>query len=184
MRASRLLLALVALALTAVLALPAAALAAPPDKFVVEEVDDEFVDEFLTEACGFEVLHTVEGTIKITLDEEGNPTLQRFRLKETLIGPTGTTLSTVNVGIDKTLSVVEDEAGNTVVTLMATGVLGYHFQIPGEGVVAGNAGREIRQITFDAEGNFVDFAVIDDAGLSRNIEDEEAIAAICDYLAG
>jgi hypothetical protein len=168
------------LGLAAVLAAPGAVRAAPPE---VVAVDDAFVDEFLTEACGFEVLHTVEGTITTTLAEDGSPALQRFRLTETLVGPTGATLRTVNVGIDKTLSVVQDAAGNTVVTLMATGVLGYHFQVPGEGVVAGNAGREIRRITFDAEGNFVDFAVVEDAGLSRDI-DEAAVAAICASLAG
>lgn len=182
MRALRSLLLLV-VSLIGLLAPSTAAFATPSDKFVVEDVDDEFVDTFLTEEYGFTVTHSVAGTVKITFDEEGNPTLQRFRLKHTLTSPTGATLTSVDVGIDKTLSVVQDAEGNTIVTVMASGVLGYHFQIPGQGVVAANAGREIRQITLDAAGNFVDFQVLEDAGLSRDFN-EEAVTAICTYLAG
>ena len=48
------------------------------DKFDVEEVDEDFVDEFLTEECGFEVRHTIVGTIKSSISRDGLA-LFRFR---------------------------------------------------------------------------------------------------------
>lgn len=150
------------------------------DKFDVEEIDDEFVDEFLTDECGFEVLHTVVGTIKSSVDKNGL-FLFRYRLKHELIGPGGT-LGFPDVGIDRDLAVVE-EGDNTVVTLQATGVLALRIVIPGQGVVAANTGREIRLITFDTEtGEFISFEVIVDSGLDKPLEGA-ALAAVCEALA-
>ena len=150
------------------------------DKFDVEEVDDKFVDEFLTEECGFEVLHTIAGTVKSSVDKDGL-FLFRFRLKHELIGPGGT-LSFPDVGIDRDLAVVE-EGDNTVVTLQATGVLALRIVIPGKGAVAANTGREIRRITFNTEtGDLVDFEVLVDSGLDKPLEGA-ALAAVCEALA-
>jgi hypothetical protein len=172
----RRLVVLTALALLT-LTLPGPALAAKP---VVEQVDDAFVDEFLTEECGFEVTHTVVGTVRVSEDGDG-AFLARFSLKHTLIGPGGT-LTFPDVGIDKLLAVEED--GETVVeTVMATGILGIRIVVPGEGVVAANTGREIRVFTFDAEtGEFVSFDLAVDSGLDRP-GDEDALAAVCGALA-
>ncbi len=123
------------------LTLPGPALAAKPE---VIDVDDAFVDGFLTEACGFEVTHTVDGTIRVSESKDGL-FLARFSLKHTLIGPGGT-LSFPDVGIDKLLT-VEDDGVTRVETVMATGVLGLRIVIPGQGVVAANTGREIRVFT-------------------------------------
>jgi hypothetical protein len=150
------------------------------DKFDVEEVDDEFVDEFLTDECGFKVRHTVVGTIKSSVDKDGLA-LFRFRLRHELIGPSGT-LSFPDVGIDRDLAVVE-EGENTVVTLQATGVLALRIVIPGQGVVAANTGREIRLITFNTEtGELVNFEVLVDSGLDRPL-DGAALEAVCEALA-
>ena len=150
------------------------------DKFDVEVVDAEFVDEFLTDECGFEVLHTVVGTVKSSVDKKGL-LLFRFRLTHELIGPGGT-LSFPDVGIDKELAVVE-EGDNTVVTVQATGVLSLRIVIPGQGVVAANTGREIRRTTFNTEtGEFVDFEVLVDSGLDKPLEGA-ALAAVCEALA-
>jgi len=159
------------------LALPGPALAAKPEAIAVDEA---FVDEFLTEACGFEVTHTVVGTVRVSESEDGL-FLARISLKHTLIGPGGT-LSFPDVGIDKLLTVEEDGV-TRVETVMATGVLGFRIVVPGEGVVAANTGREIRVFTFDAEtGEFRSFDLAVDAGLDLP-PDEDALAAVCGALA-
>jgi hypothetical protein len=150
------------------------------DKFDVEEVDAVFVDEFLTEECGFEVTHTVTGTVKSSVGRNGL-SLSRFRLRHELIGPGGT-LSFPDVGIDKELAVVE-EGDTTVTTVMATGVLSLRIVIPGQGVVAANTGRETRITTVDtATGEFISFEVIVDSGLDRPLEGA-ALDAVCQALA-
>ena len=162
------------------LALPLVAAAAPPeDRFVVEHVDATFVAPFLSATCGFTVLVRREGTIVSSADPVE---LRRIRLRTTFIGPNGATLTNPDVGVDRTLSVVEDVAGNTVVTAQSTGVLGNRVVVPGEGVVFANAGRVVRQFTFDVAGNLIDFEVIEDAGLARS-PDEAQLAALCAYLA-
>jgi hypothetical protein len=150
------------------------------DKFDVEEVNAVFVDDFLTDECGFEVTHTVTGTVKSSVGRNGL-SLSRFRLRHELIGPGGT-LSFPDVGIDKELAVVE-EGDTTVVTVQATGVLSLRVVIPGQGVVAANTGREIRRSTFDtATGDFISFEVIVDSGLDRPLEGA-ALDAVCEALA-
>jgi hypothetical protein len=150
------------------------------DKFDIEEVDEDFVDEFLTEECGFEVRHTIVGTVRSSVGRDGLA-LFRIRLKHELIGPGGT-LGFPDVGIDKDLAVVED-GDTTVVTLQATGVLALRIVIPGQGVVAANTGREIRIFTVDtATGEILSFEVIVDSGLDRPLEGE-ALDAVCEALA-
>jgi hypothetical protein len=150
------------------------------DKFEIEEVDVEFVDEFLTDECGFEVTHTVTGTVKSSVGRDGL-ILFRYRLKHELIGPGGT-LSFPDVGIDKELAAVE--GGDTrVATVQATGVLSLRIVIPGQGVVAANTGREIRLIMFDtATGEILSFEVLVDRGLDRPLE-RAALDAVCEALA-
>ncbi len=170
----------VLIALLGLVPLPTAAFAAPPeDRFVVEYVDETVVGPFLTNQCGFTVLRRSQGTIVHSSDPVE---ISRVRLTTTFIGPNGATLTNPDVGVDRTLSVVENEAGNTVVTVQSTGVLGNFVGVPGEGVVFANAGRVIRQFTFDAAGNLIDFAVVADDGLART-PDEAQLAALCAYLA-
>jgi hypothetical protein len=150
------------------------------DKFDVEEVNDIFEDEFLTEECGFAVTHTVTGTIKSSVDQDGLA-LFRYRLWHELIGPGGT-LSFPDVGIDKDLAAVQD-GDTTVFTVQATGVLALRIVIPGQGVVAANTGREIRLITVDTTtGEIIAFEVIVDSGLDRPLEGA-ALEAVCEALA-
>lgn len=167
------------LTLCAAGAAPGAASAAPTDTFEVIPVDEAFVDEFLTDSCGFEVKHTISGTIKVSEDRQGLY-LARIRLKHALIGPGGT-LTFPDVGIDKLLAVADDGV-TRVETVMATGVLSLRVVIPGRGVVAANTGREFRLITFDAQtGEFLSFEVIVDSGLDRPLEGA-ALAAVCEAL--
>jgi hypothetical protein len=154
--------------------------AANQDKFDVEEVDEDFVDDFLTDACGFEVRHTITGTIKSSIGRDGLA-LFRFRLKHELIGPGGT-LGFPDVGVDKDLAAVED-GDTTIFTVQATGVLALRVVIPGQGVVAANTVREIRIITVDtATGELISFEVIVDSGLDRPLEGK-ALEAVCEALA-
>jgi hypothetical protein len=163
-------------ALAALLALPGGALAAKPQTI---PVDDEFVDDFLTDACGFEVIHTVTGTIRVSEDAQGF-FLARFSLKHTLTGPGGS-LSFPDVGIDK-LRAVSDDGVTRVETVMATGVLGLRIVVPGEGVVAANTGREIRVFTFNRETGEFSFELAVDSGLDKPLEGA-ALDAVCDALA-
>jgi hypothetical protein len=175
--AMRRLVLLIAVLAALTLALPGPAFAAKPE---VINVDDEFIDEFLTEECGFTVTHTVIGTIRVSELKDGS-FLSRFSLKHTLIGPGGT-LSFPDVGIDKLLT-VEDDGVTRVETVMATGVLGIRIVVPGEGVVAANTGREIRVFTFDAvTGAFLSFELAVDSGLDRPLEGD-ALAVVCAALA-
>lgn len=161
----------------ALLALPGGALAAKPQTIAV---DDAVVDDFLTDACGFEVLHTVAGTIRVSEDAQGF-VLARFSLKHTLTGPGGS-LAFPDVGIDKLLA-VDADSGTRVETVLATGVLGIRIVVPGHGVVAANTGREIRVFTIDpATGEVTDFRLEADTGLDRQL-DAAGLAAVCAALA-
>jgi hypothetical protein len=165
---------------------PVPAVAAPPEeKFNLIEVDETFVDEFLTAQCGFTVTHTVVGTIKesVLVDEAGNfvVTQARFRLKEALIGPTGATLTYPNVGIDK---IAYNPDGTQTVT--ATGILALRVVVPGEGLVIANVGRVVTTLTFDPEtGEVVQEETDFEAGQRpEDFDEAEALAAICAYLGG
>jgi hypothetical protein len=171
----------VALAALALLfAAPGGMLAAPPpDRLQVIPVDDSFTDEFLTDACGFAVIHDVIGTIRVSVDTRGL-FLARSALTHTLTGPGGS-LSFPDVGIDKQLAVADDGV-NHVETVMATGVLGLRIVIPGQGVVAANTGREVRIFTFDvATGELTDVQVDVDSGLDKPLAGA-ALAAVCAAL--
>ena len=153
--------------------------AAPP-QFEVFDVNDVFVDEFLTEGCGFEVIHTVTGRIKVSADQDGF-FIARFALKHTVTGPGGS-LTWPDVGIDKLLSVTDDGV-TRVETIAATGVLGIRIVVPGHGVVEANTGREIRVITFDlVNEEIIAFQVLFDKGNSEPF-DEGDMAIICGALA-
>jgi hypothetical protein len=164
--------------LVSVLVLPGGSLAAKPETI---QVDDTFVDEFLTQACGFEVTHSVTGTIRVSENAEGL-FLARFSLKHTLTG-SGGSLSFPDVGIDKLLTVADDGVTH-VETVMSTGVLGLRIVVPGEGIVAANTGREIRIFTFDSEtGEFLSFELAVDSGLDSPLEGA-ALESVCTALAG
>ncbi len=60
---------LVLVVVCALLAPPGRTLAVPPE---VIAVDDVFVDGFISDACGIEVVHTVTGTIRVSEDKRGS----------------------------------------------------------------------------------------------------------------
>jgi hypothetical protein len=174
-----------ALALLLTLGLVPAAAAPPEEKFNLVGVDDEFVDPFLTEQCGFTVLHTVVGTVKESgfVDETGTfvVTQARFRLQHTLVGPTGATLTYPDVGVDK---VAYNPDGTHTVT--SAGILGLRVVVPGEGLVIANVGRLVTTLTFDPETGEVVGAVTDfEAGQRpEDFDVAEALAASCAQLGG
>jgi hypothetical protein len=174
-----------ALALLLTLGSVPAAAAPPEGKFNLVEVDDEFVDEFLTAQCGFTVTHTVVGTVKESgfVDETGDfvVTQARIRLKEALIGPTGVALTYPNVGIDKIAYNPDDTQ-----TVTSTGILALRVVVPGEGLVIANVGRVVSTLTFDPETGEVVRAETDfEAGQRpEDFDEAEALAAICAYLGG
>ena len=152
--------------------------AAPP-QFEVTDVDDLFVDEFLTEGCGFEVNHTIVGKVKLSVDQDGF-FKARIALKHTITGPGGS-LTWPDVGIDKLVAFTDDGV-TRVETVQATGVF-IRIIVPGYGVVFGNTGHETRVFTIDvATGELLNFELLFDAGLDKPF-DESDLEIICGALA-
>jgi hypothetical protein len=172
---------LVALVMLA-LAVGQAAASVPTGKPITIPIDDTFVAPNLTANCGFEVTLHEYGTIRVTEDPETGAFLARVALKRTFSGPGGSLTFPV-VGLDKLLSRTID--GNILVDVVASsGVNAVRWVIPGHGIVVANIGRDVVRITVDlSTGEELDFVVLEDAGLNLDLTDE-ALAIICDYLAG
>ena len=173
--------------LTSLLALlvPGAATAAPPtDKFEVIVVDEAFVDAFLTEQCGFTVLHTIEGTVKLSgsRNETGEliADMARISLTHTWIGPSGASLTSPDVGVDR---ITYNADGS--VTAAANGIF-LRIVVPGEGLVVAYIGHRVTVLTFDpVTGAFLSAETIVEAGQQpRDFDVDEQMTAICTALAG
>jgi hypothetical protein len=181
---ARFLLVALGLAAIAALILPDAGRAAPPEeKFQVFQVDVEFVDEFWTEQCGFEVLHAVRGkfTWSGTRDEEGNlvPEIVRVQgVENSLIGPTGATLSFRDTGVNRLLTVNPDGS----LTFSASGVLALRITVPGKGLVLANIGRSVLTWVFDESGNVIDEVVEFEVGPRQADFGQAGLDAVCAAL--
>ncbi|MGX5653681.1 hypothetical protein ACWKWC_02795 [Geodermatophilus nigrescens] len=95
------------------------ALAAPPTIEVID-VDAVFVDEVASAACGFEVVQTATGTVRIRTFEDDGTAVQEVRsvsITRTLSSPTGS-IRFRDVGVDK----IQVQPDGTVVLLVAGNV--------------------------------------------------------------
>lgn len=129
------------LVVLAVLALPATTLASQPQTFI-DHVNDTFVDQGLSDFCGFPIQFHVEGTIRVTYWEDpSGPALY----KEIQVYPTwakswtnldtGTSVSTRGPSVIH-ITVNADESATIETTGLTIG-----FQQPGEGVAFIDTGR-------------------------------------------
>jgi hypothetical protein len=171
-RARALLLAFVSCLLVAG---PAAA--AKPEMERVPINDIGILDEFLTDACGFDVFLDATGHIifRVYTDAEGNPTreVNNFGVRLIWYSEWGS-VSAVDVGVDR---VTLHPDGS--LTISVTGSVQSPITLPGQGVLAADIGITTIHITFpDPEGEPV-VEVVHEAGLHFG----DQAAAICEALA-
>jgi hypothetical protein len=138
--------------------------------------DIGILDEFLTEACGFDVFTDATGHVifRVWTDEEGNPTreVNNFGIKLRIYSEFDE-VSTVDVGADR---VTHNADGS--ITISVIGNL-QSIQVPGHGRVYADVGVTTLHITFpDPEGDPV-VEVLHQAGQ----HDDDQLAVICEVLA-
>jgi len=112
-------------------------------------VDDQFVDDFLSEACGAEVTFQATGhiTFRLFTNSAGNPTreLNNYALTAVYSSENGS-VRAKDVGVDR----VTYQADGSLIQIIIGSV--QSFSIPGQGRVYQDVGRTRVVITFDANG--------------------------------
>jgi hypothetical protein len=112
-------------------------------------VDDLFVDTFLSEACGAEVTVHVTGhiTFRLFTDRAGNPTreLNNYALAEVYSSENGV-VRAKDVGVDRITYLPDGSLLRFIIGNVQS------FSIPGQGRVYQDVGRTMVVITFDANG--------------------------------
>ena len=136
------------LAVVAFAALPAAATAAKPERFVIQ-VDETFT--FFSESCGFEITQTVTGTIKGVsfFDEEGN--LVREIVQVNINGSFAANGNVVPFITRATDRVTIHPDGS--LTIHTTGIIG-RAVVRGEGLVGATIGHFLLTISPEGEETF------------------------------
>jgi hypothetical protein len=174
MRRARLL--LLAIGATMVLASPVVAAQPVMEKIQINDIG--IVDEFLTEACGFEVLVDVTGhvTFRAWLDADENPIreLNNFAVKARFYTDAAS-FRTVDVGIDR----VTHNADGSILLVVIGNIQPIH--LPGQGRVYSDVGRTVTLLTFpDPEGE----PVVEILHQSGQHDEEFPVDIVCDFLAG
>jgi hypothetical protein len=163
-----------------------ATMAAPQAEQVHIAINDVFVDEFLSEACGFEVTVSVVGDLQVTLirNQEGQVVREIDRL-----GGTKITYSSANGSFSFIAQASQWDYGSgaAVGSTVVVSFVGLQGHVPG--LIASDAGLVRLTATvvgFDEFGiPIVDFEtaeVLIDVG--NRASQEEIIAAICGGLSG
>ena len=164
-------LAAAVLGFAALVLVPAASHAGPPERWSVE-VDDSFVSQRLSTLCGFGVVTHIEGKVRGMNYVDRDGTFAR-----SLVVYPSLTYTFANAETGETISSRSPDpehfsyAADGSFTLKVTGLV-MHFQIPGEGVI-GQAGQFT--VTVDAEG--------DESGTGPVGLNEDYHEAICEQLA-
>lgn len=140
------------------------------------DLDESFLDEFLTDVCGFDVFLDVGGHIifRVWTDADGNPTheVNNFAVMLTWSSASGS-VSTVDVGADR---VIFNPDGSITISVIGNV---QPITVPGQGLVYANVGLVSFHITFpDPEGEPV-FEIVREVG--QHFGDQ--VAAICEALA-
>jgi hypothetical protein len=162
---------LLAAALVAVLgAAPVSAAQPAMERETVHEIG--IPDEFLTEACGFDVSFDVTGhiTFRAFLDAEGNPVreVNNYALQARYYSDEGS-VSVRDVGVDR-VKYTEDGLINVIVGNVQS------IQLPGEGRVYSDVGQITLQFTFTEGAPIVE--VLGSAGQ----HDDNSTEVLCGAL--
>ena len=145
------------------------AVAAPPE---IIDINDVFVDDFLSEACGFPVQVNVTGQL-ITRARDGT--------QDTTAANYQTTFTNLESGMSftaRTSGLERISSTDTTVTYSFSG--GSKAVIPGRGAVYINVGRFVETVTFDPKTG----DVIDVDTVREGRADENGIEIGCALLAG
>ena len=157
-----------------ILAAPAAAAKPEMERVTFDESD---LDEFLTDACEFDVFFELTGhiTFRRWIDAEGNVSreLNNFAVHNRLSSASAS-IRLVDVGVDR---VTYNEDGS--ITQVVIGNV-QSIQVPGQGRVYSDVGQTTLLVTFpDPEGEPV-FEVIRQVGQHSEVDQVELI---CEVLA-
>jgi hypothetical protein len=159
--------------LVAALAIVATALAAPSTIVTTNEVVIDRLHPGFSRTCAFPVSIHAEGFTRIVthLDSDGNPTMINSQtVLHRMVSANNTSLRLTFIDPVKT---VFNEDGTQTISIHGV----THRNAPGEGIVAGQAGLVVIQLTFDAAGNVVGEEVLFQAGL------DEPLSEVCPLLA-
>jgi len=124
------------------------------------QIDETFVDDFLTEACGAEVTAHVTGhvTFRVFNDAAGNPVreLNNYAVRNTWTSESGS-LRANDVGVDRITFLPDGSLLQVVIGNVQS------ISIPGQGRVYADVGQTTVHITFDANGDPI-FTVLEQHG--------------------
>ena len=139
-------------------------------------VDEQFVDDFLSETCGFEVRVNVTGHVifRVFNDANGDPAheVNTYALT-TMWSSDAATIKAKDVGADRVTYLPDGSIEQVIIGNVQS------FTVPGHGRVYADVGRVTLRITFDELGD-PSFEVIS----SHGQHDPDQIAPLCEFLAG
>jgi hypothetical protein len=165
----------IAVGVFAALALAAPVQAAKPE-FERIQIDDHFVDEFLSDECGTEITADVTGHINarawVDANDELTHEVVNFAIQIRWSSEHGSIFAH-DVGVDR-ITYLDD---GSIIQAVIGGVQSFTAQ--GMGRVYADVGRTVLHITFDDVGN-ASVEVISQSGQ----HDEDQTGAICSVLGG
>jgi hypothetical protein len=137
-------------------------------------VDDLFVDEFLSETCGIEVMGHFTGHIIFRAFTDATGSVVREVNNFALSGRFWSELGSVgfkDVGVDR-VTYTPDGFINVIVGNVQS------ISVPGEGRVYANVGQTTLQFTVDDQGEITDVQVLREVGQHEG----DQVAVICSVL--
>ena len=173
LRLLRLSLISLGVALVAALVITPTALAASSTIVTRSDVVIDRIHPSFSRVCGYPIYLHVEGFARTVthVDADGNPTM--INSQTVLHGTISANGKSLRVTFIDPVKIVFNDDGTQ--TLFIHGVT--HRNAPGEGIVAGQAGLTVVQLTFDAAGNVIGEEVLFQAGL------DEPLSEVCPLLA-
>lgn len=165
-----------AAAIVVTLAVTGPALAGKPQMEKIP-VDETFVDDFLSEACGAEVSVHFYGhfIIRVFTDADGNPVreVNNYAFSNRFSSAHGSVFAK-DVGADR-ITYLDD--GSLIQVIIGSV---QSLSVPGLGRVYADVGQKRVHITFDENGN-PSFELLDD---SKGQHDEDQLGPLCSVLGG
>ena len=138
-------------------------------------IDDLFVDEFLSEVCGVEVMGHFTGHITFRVFTDATGAVVREINTYATAGHFWSDFGSVgfrDVGVDR-VTYTADGLINVIVGNVQS------IQVPGSGRVYADVGQTTVQLTFDDQGNVIDEQVLRQVGQHEG----DQLAVVCSVLA-